>query len=125
MGRCIKATIPTRRKKKLIERAYTVGEQLGLQVWCEDEAGPYQTIPVAGQAWRPEGEPVQQDHQYIRGQTAKFLTLFRSATGELRAKAVDQSTNAILHPWLKQELEAILKQCSPAPLSEAVQEECR
>jgi hypothetical protein len=108
----------------VIERAYTVGEQLGLQVWCEDEAGPYQTIPVAGQAWRPEGEPVQQDHQYIRGKTAKFLTLFRPATGELRAKAVDQSTNAILHPWLKQELEAILKQCSPAPWPEAVQEGC-
>lgn len=104
----------------MIERAYTLGEQLGLQVWCEDEAGPYQTIPAAGQAWRPEGEPVHQDHQYIRGKTVKFLTLFRPATGELRAKAVDRSTNAILHPWLKQELEAILQQCPPA--REGVQE---
>jgi hypothetical protein len=29
---------------------------------------------------------------------------------------VEQSTNAILHPWLKRELEAILKQCPPAPV---------
>ncbi len=107
----------------MIERAYTMGEQLGFQVWCEDEAGPYQTIPVAGQAWRPEGEPVQQDHQYIRGKTAKFLTLFRPATGELRAKAVDHSTNAILHPWLQQELEAILQHCPPARTE--VPEGCR
>lgn len=41
--------------------------------------------------------------------------MFRPATGELRAKPVDQSTTAILHPWLKEELEAMLKQCLPAP----------
>src|SRR3712207_8975030 len=29
-----------RRKKGLIERAYTLGAALGLAVWCEDEAGP-------------------------------------------------------------------------------------
>ena len=29
----------------MIERAYVIGERFGLQVWCEDEAGPYQTIP--------------------------------------------------------------------------------
>ncbi|GCE29292.1 hypothetical protein KDA_47760 [Dictyobacter alpinus] len=40
--------------------------------------------------------------------------MFWPATGELRAKAVDQSTNAILHPWLKQELEKILQRCPPA-----------
>ena len=49
--------------------------------------------------------------------------MFRPATGELRAKAVDQSTNAILHPWLKQELEAILQQCPPARTE--VPEGCR
>jgi len=32
-------------KKKLIERAYHIAEMLGLALWCEDEAGPYQTIP--------------------------------------------------------------------------------
>src|SRR5258708_34207708 len=59
--------------------------------------------------------PACQDHQYIRGKTCKLLTLFRPATGELRAEPVDQSTNAILHPWLKGELTAILKECPPAP----------
>lgn len=99
----------------MIERAYTLGEQLGFQVWCEDEAGPYQTIPLPGTSWKPEGEPARQAHQYVRGKTAKFLTLFRPATGELRAEPVDASTNAILHPWLKKELETILNQCPPAP----------
>jgi hypothetical protein len=28
-----------RLSKKLIEQAYTSGTQLGLSVWCEDEAG--------------------------------------------------------------------------------------
>jgi transposase len=36
------------------------------------------------------------------------LTLFRPATGEVRARAVEQTTNAILHPWLQEELGAIL-----------------
>ena len=99
----------------MIERAYVIGERLGLQVWCEDEAGPYQTIPQPGESWQGENQPARQAHQYLRGETAKLLTLFRPATGELRAEAVQQSTNAILHPWLKRELTAILKQCPPAP----------
>jgi hypothetical protein len=85
----------------VIERAYVLAERLGLPLWCEDEAGPYQTIPRPGSSFQPEGEPKCQDHQYIRGKTCKLLTLLRPATGELRAEPVDQSTNAILHPWLK------------------------
>lgn len=99
----------------MIERAYVLAERLGLPLWGEDEAGPYQTIPHPGSSWQPEEMPACQDHQYIRGKTCKLLTLFRPATGELRAEPVDQSTNAILHPWLKGELTAILKGCPPAP----------
>src|ERR1700726_2324027 len=98
MGQSIKVTIPIRRKKTVIERAYVLAERLGLPLWCEDEAGPYQTIPHPGYAFQPESIPARQDHQYIRGKTCKFLTLFRPTTGELRASPVDQSTNAILHP---------------------------
>ncbi len=105
----------TQEKSQMIERAYMIGERLGLQVWCEDEAGPYQTIPQLGWSWQWENQPARQAHQYLRGETAKLLTLFRPATGELRAEAVQQSTNAILHPWLKRELTTILKQCPPAP----------
>jgi hypothetical protein len=79
-----------------------------LPVWCQDEAGPYQAIPHAGANWQPQTEPARQAHEYIRGGTAKMLTLFRPATGELRVKGVAQATNAILHPWLKQEIEAVL-----------------
>ena len=46
-------------------------------MWCQDEAGPYQAIPQPGQSWRPEGQPVGQPHEYIRGGTAKLLTLFQ------------------------------------------------
>jgi transposase len=105
----------TPKKQMVIERAYLIGERLGLPVWCEDEAGPYQTIPQAGPSWQCKGHPVRQDHQYIRGLPTKLLTLFRPTTGELRAEPVEHTTNAILHPWLKQHLGAILEQCPPAP----------
>ena len=29
-----------------------------LAVWVEDEAGPYQMVPYAGESWQPEGQPV-------------------------------------------------------------------
>src|SRR6266704_923293 len=104
-----------RRKKGAIDQAYRLAEAAGLPVWCQDEAGPYQAIPQPGVSWAPVGRPPRQPHEYVRGGTAKLLTLLRPATGEVRAKAVEQSTNAVLHPWLKRELEAILKQCPPAP----------
>lgn len=72
-------------------------------------------IPQAGQSWQPEGQPARQPHEYIRGGTIKQLTLFRPATGEVRAEPVKRATNAVLHPWLKQELTAVLEQCASAP----------
>jgi hypothetical protein len=90
-----------------------------LPLWCEDEAGPYQAIPHPGPSWRPNGKPVCQPHEYIRGGTAKLLTLFRPATGKLQAQAVTQATNAVLHPWLKAELAAILAELPPATDAEA------
>jgi len=74
----------------------------------EDEAGPYQAIPQPGASWQPEGHPVVQPHEYERGGTAKLLTLFRPATGILRAKGVLSVTNAVLHPWLKEQLSEVL-----------------
>src|SRR5437868_5129807 len=102
-------------KKTVIERAYVTAERLGLELWCEDEGGPYQCIPQPGSSFQSEGDPARRPHEYLRGGTAKLLTLLRPATGEVRAEAVEHSTNAILHPWLKRELEAILKQCRPPP----------
>lgn len=54
------------------------------------------------------GEPVRYPHEYVRNGTAKQLTLFHPNTGRVRVKGVLQTTNAILHPWLKDELSAIL-----------------
>lgn len=107
---------PTGRpQKELIERAYRTAEALGLQLWCQDEAGPYQAIPQAGPSWQPLGEPACRPHEYLRGGTAKLLTLFRPATGAVRAAPVEHATNAVLHPWLRRELEAILAACPPLP----------
>ena len=98
----------------MIEQAYRFGEQCGLSVWTEDEAGPYQAIPQAGKSWRPQGQPGRQPHEYARGGTAKLLTLFQPATGQLRVQGVSSSCNAVLHPWLKEELRAIVAALPPA-----------
>jgi hypothetical protein len=101
-------------KKDLIEGAYTLGERLGLPVFCQDEAGPYQAIPQPGSSWQPTGKPATQPHEYVRGGTVKLLTLFRPATGKVWAKPVEHAPNAVLHPWLQEELTPILD-ALPAP----------
>jgi hypothetical protein len=95
-------------KKGLIDMAYRLAEAAGLELWCEDEAGPYQAIPHPGASWQPAGEPARQPHEYIRGGTAKLLTLFRPATGRVRGHGVTHAPNTVLHPWLRAEVEAIL-----------------
>jgi hypothetical protein len=92
----------------MIERAYRDAEAAGIVLCTQDEAGPYQTVPYPGESWAHEGEPARQPHEYARNGTAKLLTLFRPATGEVRAKGVTHAPNAILHPWLREELSSIL-----------------
>ena len=82
----------------MIERAYTEGERKGLAVWTEDEAGPYQTVPYPGASWQPSGEPKRRPHEYVRRGTARLLTLFHPATGEVRVRGVRRATNEVLHP---------------------------
>lgn len=43
------------------------------------------------------------------------MTLFRPATGQVRVKGVENAPNAVLHPWLKQELHVILEQLALDP----------
>jgi hypothetical protein len=86
---------------------------LGLELWCEDEAGPYQAIPHPGASWQPQGAPAQQPHEYVRGGTAELLTLLHPASGLVRARPVTSAPNAVLHPWLKEELTAILATLPP------------
>lgn len=94
----------------MIELGYRCAEAWGVPLWGEDEAGPYQAIPQPGRSWQPEGKPACHPHEYVRGGTAKLLTLFRPATGTVRGQPVRQSTHAVLHPWLQEELGAILKE---------------
>jgi hypothetical protein len=100
----------------LIEAAYT---QTVLPVWTEDEAGPYPTRPHPGAHWQPVGHPARYPHEYIREGTAKQLTLFQPATGQVRVKGVQQCPNTVLHPWLKEELTAILAALPPPPILSA------
>src|SRR5215210_6387772 len=100
-------------QKKLIEQAYTLGAQLGLSVWCEDEAGPFQAVPQAGVSWQPREHPATQPHEYIRGGTTKILTLFHPATGRVRLQPATRGTNAVLHPWLRERLSEILAELPP------------
>jgi len=93
----------------LIERAYQLAEACGLPLWCQDEAGPYATRPQPGASWQLEGHPKLQPHEYLRNGGAKLMTLFRPATGEVRAKGVPSVTNAVLHPWLQEQLLDLLE----------------
>jgi DDE superfamily endonuclease len=106
-------------QKKLIEQAYTSGTQLGLSVWCEDEAGPFQAVPHPGVSWQPRGCPATQPHEYVRGGTTKILTLFHPASGQVRLQSAERCTNAVLHPWLREHLSAVLAELpAPAPVQD-------
>lgn len=92
----------------MIERAYRWAEEAGIALWCQDEAGPYQTAPQPGASWQLIANPARQAHEYIRNGTAKLLTLFRPHTGEVRAKGVISTPNTVLHPWLQEQLTQVL-----------------
>src|SRR5215210_392392 len=100
-------------EKKLIEQADMLGAQLGLSVWCEDEAGPFQAVPHAGVSWQPREHPATQPHEYVRGGTTKILTLFHPAPGQVRLQSAIRCTNAVRHPWLRERLSAILAALPP------------
>jgi len=105
----------------LIEDAYRIGEAMGLSVWCADQAGPFQTVPQPGPSWQPECEPARQPHEYLRDGTAKVLTLFHPADGQVRLEGATSCPNAVLHPWLRRELSTILEglPAPPAPAGAA------
>jgi hypothetical protein len=85
----------TEEKRGLIDAACRLAEQYGIPLWCQDEAGPYHAIPQPGAGWAPQGEPIRQPHEYVRGGTAQLLTLFRPARGEVRAKGVPNAPHTV------------------------------
>jgi hypothetical protein len=70
-------------------------------------------VPHPGVSWQPRGQPATQPHEYIRGGTTKILTLFHPATGQVRLQSAACCTNAVLHPWLRERLSAILAELPP------------
>jgi hypothetical protein len=80
----------------LIEDAYRLTPEAGLEVWCADQAGPFQTAPCPGHSWQPEGHPARLPHEYVRNGTAKVMTLFHPADGRVRLKGVTRCPNAVL-----------------------------
>jgi len=91
---------------------------------CTDQAGPFQTIPYPGKRWCKEGKAARYDHEYVRNGTAKLMTIFHPASGAVRAKGTRRCRNVELHPWMKQELSAILKEL-PAPRDTLSEQENR
>jgi hypothetical protein len=86
---------------------------------CQDEAGLFQTVPYPGITWAPREHAARQPHEYLRDGTAKLLTVLRPATGAVRVRGVPRCSKAILHPWLKQEVEAVLATLpDPAPVAD-------
>jgi transposase len=117
-GEVVEVTDPDAEAKKFDRTSvYREGEKLlGLSVWGTEQAGPFQRIAYPGSSWQPQGEPARRPHQHIRKGTAKLMSLFHPATGEVRVKGVLSSTNAVLHPWLEEHLRAILETLPPPRL---------
>jgi len=65
-------------------------------------------VPHPGASWQPREHPARQPHESIRGGTTKILTLFHPATGQVRLQPAARGTTAVLHPWLRERLSAIL-----------------
>jgi hypothetical protein len=93
---------------------------MGVAVWGQDEAGPFGTEPYASESWEREEHPARHPHEHVRNGTAKLLTLFHPADGQVRIKGVTSTTNAILHPWLKAELRAVLATLPPRDLTPSI-----
>lgn len=101
-----------------------MAEGMGIAVWCEDEAGPFGTVPYPGESWQMQEHPAKYSHEYIRDGTAKLLTLFHPKDGKVRVKGVQNCTNQVLHPWLKQELTEIVQSLPPSTISMSADETC-
>ena len=68
----------------------------------------FQAGPHPGVSWQPRGQPALQPHDYIRGGPTKILTLFHPASGRVRLQPAARGTNAVLPPWVREHLSAIL-----------------
>src|SRR5262245_60250876 len=61
------------------------------------------------------GQPSRQPHEYIRNGTAKVMTLFHPASGQVRVEGVTSCPNEVLNGWLKRELSTVLARLPDPP----------
>jgi hypothetical protein len=104
----------------LTEGACASGASPGLAVWREGEAGPSQAIPHPGPPGPPRGHPGRQPHGYVRGGTARVLTLSRPADGRVRVEGAAACPSAVPRPWLRRGPGATLAELpAPPPAADA------
>jgi hypothetical protein len=85
-------------QKRLIDLAYEQAEAAGIvQRECQMKPDPIRPFPSLERHGNRKAIRPMPPHEYERGGTAKLLTLFRPATGALRAKGVLSAPNAVLH----------------------------
>jgi transposase len=65
-------------------------------------------MPYAGVNWQRETKARPLAHEYMRNGTAKLMTLFCPATGEVRVRGTRSCTNVVLHHWIQEACGAIL-----------------
>ena len=88
----------------MIEQAYTLGASLGVAVWTQDEAGPFQCKPVAGQQWHEPGQPRRRGPQtYLWGERAGTDSSQSAAESPARAGGDGDMVLAVATTRLTQE----------------------
>jgi hypothetical protein len=90
-----------RAAKNCSERAYRTGEQRGLAVWPEEEAGPVPPGPVAGHSWEEQGPPRRHLPADVSEGTAQWLPLCPPQRGSLRARGVHRWPTVVRHGGLQ------------------------
>ncbi len=92
-----------------------------MAVACQDEAGPYQTVPYAGPQWAPVGHPPLAAPRVCAPGHGQAAHAVPSSDGPTQAQGVTPCPNAVLHPWLKAAVRALLAMLpEPAPVADAV-----
>ena len=107
-------------EKKLIEDAYTRARRSGWRCGAR-------TRPARSRRSRTPARPGNRRGTRPASRTStcatarpRCSTLFRPADGRVRIEGATSSPNAVLHPWLKRELAAILAELpTPPPTADA------
>jgi transposase len=114
-GEVVEVIDPDAEAKKLDRTRLHRGREAGFIGVVPRSSGTFSDHALSpGSSWEPQGKPARQPHQHLRNGTAKLMSLFHPATGRVRVKGVRSCANAVLHPWLKEQLTEVLKILPPS-----------